>query len=313
MFLIKVSLQLLFVWTVLAVSYERVAANEPWRVDLNVEANFPDNTSSHVKVDLIYPTDALLDSHAAEDGVGYFFIRPASVSANRPSHVIIRARAFGFEDQIINSGILRFKGEGPSLIASTKFEITFEPKNLPRIANPLTLETNSNDQEAFEISIFNPADNEILMTKLNIETGYWGPAMCKSVLFDDAYDININIEGTTVTGKAGRGDTGNFNYPITGKVQKACDDAWINALVPVNIRIAPRTYVIVRLIIHDTQKIRSELFKQARSLLAVEIEKEVKNSELKRDPQILIQKIATKHFRWVFEITFNDLLSISSG
>ena len=317
MLILRVCLKLLFVWIVLAGSYEIVSATEPWRVNLAVEPIFPEGVVSNLKLDLVYPASAVLErgERVKDDGSGDYVIRPAKASDRRPSHVKIRFHAFGFAEQELNSGILRFEKEEGTSLAFIKFTITLRGKDLPRIGNVVKLETTSQDAEAFEISIFNPIDSEILVAKLNMRLGYWGPTKCSVIDFGDpVIDIYINVDGTAVTGRAAKeAKTSEFKYPITGSVNEECDDVWINASVPVNLRVSAKTYLTVRLRIHEAQKIRWEVISRAKLFSDLERRVQEKSGQKKVDQQSRTrQKIAAQELEWTFGVRFSESLTIGA-
>jgi len=311
MLILRVGLKLLFVWTVLAGSCQIVPAAEPWRVKLAVEADFPQGVVSKLKLDLVYPASAVLErgEQVKDDGSGDYVIRPATVSDDRPSHVRIKFHAFGFAEQVLNSGILRFeKKEGTSL-AFAAFTITLRAKDLPGIRSIVKLETTSPDTEAFEISIFNPFDSEILIAKLNMRLGYWGPVKCNVIDFGDPLiDIYINVDGTAVTGRATKdAKTSEFKYPITGGIKEECDDVWINASVPVSLRVSAKTYLTVRLRIHGAEKIRWEVISRAKLTSDLDRRLQERSVVKKVDQQTRNrQKLAAQGLEWTFGVTISE-------
>jgi hypothetical protein len=262
----------------------------PWKIKMMLDPKFPTNSRADLQVDTIYP--AKVESNLSGN---LLTVKPKLHSSLKPTHAVIRVGAFGFQEKVLNTGILSYaENKIPTAFKDISFDL--KPYDLPIVENVIRLK----EPLAFELAIFNPTSTEISITKIAIRGSYLSRE-CVSVT--DDYDIMLRVIGDTITGKAKRvAAKGRFIYPVVGDFGSSSCGSHLTVEIPTNQTIPAKERLLLRLFIHEGERILRDRSERSSKL------------DMKIRRKIFTHPILQENpFGWSFNICINNRLWLMSG
>jgi hypothetical protein len=175
-------------------------------------------------------------------------VEPAKYPIERPSHIILNLRAFGFRDITLNTGILNYI-DG---VAHSVLLVKPEPMSVPKLLNVVRLAKYGNEAVALELSFENPMNVGVDLTKMILHGVRNSPIHCEGSA--TIYDVKLRLEGEKILGSA-KQEGDKFQYPIEGHMQSYCEDYFLAAATPFNAALGASSATSIRFRIFEDEKL----------------------------------------------------------
>ena len=189
-----------------------------WQVKLRVKPKFPANVSSQLRVEIDSTENDRYLITASKNETGSYTIVPRDKSLSRPSSILLRINALGFESERRYTDRLFFsKNEGNIATAYTGLDVELRIRALPSIRNAIFLKNSSSNKLEYEINIYNPKEEmDITEVFYSAKFGFCGV----QYLNETRYTVVLQATGApgVVTGNARPEYKNAGSYPVTGDI-----------------------------------------------------------------------------------------------
>ena len=281
-----------------------------WEITLRLKPLFPDHISGNLQIEVLYPDPYQLyvaredrtytyahsiRMEAWDGGDWMLHILPKLPHVERPSHVLLRVKAPGFDDAMRNTGILQYKESHGVSYASMDLDVVMKPRKAPQVVNAVRTLDPAPEFVTYEVTISNPTENPISITDLIIINQVNFPSTCAG---GETYEVELHIEKNVVTGFAKRRDeTTTKRYPVVkGQIGGSCGVDTLSAGIPISQDVPARqnAYITIRINAESVIKRSNPIYAKRAGLTAEGLRQQLK-------------------FRWNLSFVINRALTISTG
>lgn len=237
---------------------------EYWTIYINVRADFPSGTQTPLHIEVTSPVGRILSSRCErEDCLAITVTGQNKKSESRPSHLIMKISAYGFDTQTVNTGIIAwsaypnalptFSNEHPSLSVTVKFRT----KTLPTFEHLIRLASSSPKIEVWEASVNNPTDRQLNLTAIRVSSIIARHFVsCYAPTHYVLFEARIKIKGSRLIGSLRRkSPPEQYAYELTGVVDGVCGEyVSLKTMGEFNYLISPNERAIIRLQLSDDDR-----------------------------------------------------------
>jgi hypothetical protein len=167
-----------------------LVAQDVWQAEFVIQPAFPEGLSAPIRVQVIEPFNAKL---AIQEG--WYGTRYVVSSPNRYSHVLFRVDSYDSWTESINSGELSWSGTKAYAEIPVKFKVAVSPS-----IQSINFVSDQQSQRGLEITVSNPYDRELLVTKLRVCGS--NKVQGNQQLTSFVYHIEAAVRGQLIRGKA---------------------------------------------------------------------------------------------------------------
>jgi hypothetical protein len=223
----------------------------PWMIELRLRVRFQ-GTPSRASVAVASPDTATAYPREQRGGMSSWLIRPTETSPGPPRELTLLVTAPGQKPVRLNLGPLSYQRRDATDVADLETELTFEPDFVPSVRQVARLPANPGEAGAFQLTVSNPLDRDVLITRVVVEARQPRPPLVNCSGGPANYDVSLTIAGEALAPDGG--EARRFVFPVTGALSQFCRATEMQAAIAFDHPIAAKQDAVLRLVVHEGLK-----------------------------------------------------------